>query len=50
MKIIRHGKTTFKKVCTKCKCKFSYCLNDIMTKDNRKVVYCPECREELAHE
>ena len=50
MKIIRHGKVRFKKTCTKCKCRFSYTLTDLMKKDEKSVVYCPECREQLMHE
>jgi hypothetical protein len=58
IKIIKHGKKSFKVTCPVCGCEFEYTYEDIQTVSDPnsitygatvKVVECPECKEKLGH-
>lgn len=51
IKIIKHGKETFKVVCPICGCEFSYQAEDL--KEDRfhnHYVECPDCKQRVSHE
>ena len=51
IKVIKHGKETFKAVCPICGCEFSYQSEDL--KEDRfhnHYVECPDCKQIVSHE
>ena len=51
IKVIKHGKETFKAVCPICRCEFSYQSEDL--KEDRfhnHYVECPDCKQIVSHE
>ena len=51
IKVIKHGKETFKAVCPICGCEFSYQAEDL--KEDRfhnHYVECPDCKQIVSHE
>ena len=51
IKVIKHGKETFKAVCPVCGCEFSYQAEDL--KEDRfhnHYVECPDCKQVVSHE
>ena len=51
IKVIKHGKETFKAVCPICGCEFSYQTEDL--KEDRfhnHYVECPDCKQIVSHE
>lgn len=50
IKIIKHGKETFKAVCPICGCEFEYEFEDLTTQYGiAKQVVCPDCGERINH-
>ena len=51
IKIIKHGKETFKAVCTICGCEFSYQAEDLKEDHfHNHYVECPDCKQIVSHE
>ena len=51
IKIIKHGKETFKAVCPICGCEFSYQAEDLREDRFRNhYVECPDCKQIVSHE
>ena len=51
IKVIKHGKETFKAVCPICGCEFSYQAEDL--KEDRfhnHYVECPDCKQTVSHD
>ena len=51
IKVIKHGKETFKAVCPICGCEFSYQSEDL--KEDRfhnHYIECPDCKQIVSHE
>ena len=46
IKIIKKGNKTFKTLCSKCDCLFSYQLNDLCS---GTFICCPECGSNIQH-
>ena len=51
IKVIKHGKETFKAVCPICGCEFSYQAEDLREDHFRNhYVECPDCKQIVSHE
>ena len=51
IKIIKHGKETFKAVCPICGCEFSYQAEDLKEDlFHNHYVECPDCKQTVSHE
>ena len=51
IKVIKHGKETFKAVCPICGCEFSYQAEDLKEDCfHNHYVECPDCKQVVSHE
>lgn len=51
IKVIKHGKETFKAVCPICGCEFSYQAEDLREDSfHNHYVECPDCKQIVSHE
>ena len=51
IKVIKHGKETFKAVCSICGCEFSYQAEDLKEDHfHNHYVECPDCKQIVSHE
>ena len=51
IKIIKHGKETFKAICTICGCEFSYQAEDLKEDHfHNHYIECPDCKQIVSHE
>ena len=50
IEVIKHGKQTFKEVCSRCGCEFTYQLEDLKEDIfHNHYVKCPDCQTKISH-